>query len=175
MERIAIYPGSFDPIHLGHMDIAKRAAALFDRLIVAVYDRPTKQLLFSADERVKLAQEVLSSIPNIEVRTYGGLTAQYAKTVGAKVLVRGLRVISDFELEYQMALTNNQLWPEIETICLMTRQEYAFLTASIVKEIFMLGGNVSPLVAPSVEQALGQKRTALSGENTTWSPNSLRD
>ncbi len=175
MERIAIYPGSFDPIHLGHMDIAKRAAALFDRLIVAVYDRPTKQLLFSADERVKLAQEVLSSIPNIEVRTYGGLTAQYAKTVGAKVLVRGLRVISDFELEYQMALTNNQLWPEIETICLMTRQEYAFLTASIVKEIFMLGGNVSPLVAPSVEQALGQKRTALSGKNTTWSPNSLRD
>jgi pantetheine-phosphate adenylyltransferase len=157
------------------MDIAKRAAALFDRLIVAVYDRPTKQLLFSADERVKLAQEVLSSIPNIEVRTYGGLTAQYAKTVGAKVLVRGLRVISDFELEYQMALTNNQLWPEIETICLMTRQEYAFLTASIVKEIFMLGGNVSPLVAPSVEQALGQKRTALSGKNTTWSPNSLRD
>jgi pantetheine-phosphate adenylyltransferase len=157
------------------MDIAKRAAALFDRLIVAVYDRPTKQLLFSANERVELAHEALSSIPNIEVRTYGGLTAQYAKTVGAKVLVRGLRVISDFELEYQMALTNNQLWPEIETICLMTRQEYAFLTASIVKEIFMLGGNVSPLVAPSVEQALGQKRTALSEENTTWSPNSLRD
>lgn len=175
MERIAIYPGSFDPIHLGHMDIAKRAAVLFDRLIVAVYDRPTKQLLFSADERVALAQEALVSIPNVDVRAYSGLTAQYAKSVGAKVLVRGLRVISDFEHEYQMALTNNQLWPEIETICLMTRQDYAFLTASIVKEVFMLGGDVSTLVASNVQAALTEKRAGLSKARAEWSLNSLRD
>jgi pantetheine-phosphate adenylyltransferase len=175
MERIAIYPGSFDPIHLGHMDIAKRAAALFDKLIVAVYDRPNKELLFSVEERVTLAREALASAANIEVRTYGGLTARYAKSVGAKVLVRGLRVISDFELEYQMALTNNQLWPEIETICLMTRQDYAFLTASIVKEVFMLGGDVSTLVAPNVWQALVEKRSNLSEAEEGWSLNSLRD
>jgi pantetheine-phosphate adenylyltransferase len=175
MERIAIYPGSFDPIHLGHMDIAKRAAVLFDRVIVAVYDRPNKQLLFSAEERVALAQEALTSILNIEVRTYGGLTAQYAKSVGAKVLVRGLRVISDFEREYQMALTNNQLWPEIETICLMTRQDYAFLTASIVKEVFMLGGDVSTLVASNVQVALTKKRAEISNAGENGSLNSLRD
>ena len=175
MERIAIYPGSFDPIHLGHMDIAKRAAALFDKLIVAVYDRPNKELLFSVEERVTLAREALASAANIEVRTYGGLTARYAKSVGAKVLVRGLRVISDFELEYQMALTNNQLWPEIETICLMTRQDYAFLTASIVKEVFMLGGDVSTLVAPNVWRALVEKRLNLSEAEEGWSLNSLRD
>ncbi|MGC9397780.1 MAG: pantetheine-phosphate adenylyltransferase [Anaerolineae bacterium] len=161
MERIAIYPGSFDPIHRGHMDIARRAAALFDRLIVAVYDRPDKEILFSVQERVALASEALKAIPNLEVRSYRGLTARYAKSVGARVLVRGLRVISDFEMEYQMALTNNQLWPEVETICLMTRQEHAFLTASIVKEIFMLGGDVSTLVAPNVEEALRQKRARL--------------
>jgi len=175
MERIAIYPGSFDPIHLGHMDIATRAAALFDKLIVAVYDRPNKDLLFSSEKRVALAREALASVTNVEVRTYGGLTARYAKSVGAKVLVRGLRVISDFELEYQMALTNNQLWPEIETICLMTRQDYAFLTASIVKEVFMLGGDVSTLVAPNVWQALVEKRSDLPETQEDWSLNSIRD
>ncbi len=175
MERIALYPGSFDPIHLGHMDIARRAAALFDRLIVAVYARPNKKLLFSAQERVAMASEALASVPNVEVRTYGGLTARYAKSIGAKVLVRGLRVISDFELEYQMALTNNQLWPEIETICLMTRQDYAFLTASIVKEVFMLGGDVSSLVAPNVHRALMERRSELSDAKDSWASNALRD
>lgn len=158
MEQIGIYPGSFDPMHYGHMDIAQRAARLVDRLIVAVYDRPSKRLLFSTEERVQMAREVLAAVPNIEVRPYNGLTVAFAQEVGARVLVRGLRVVSDFELEYQMALTNNKLSPDIETICLMTRHEYAFLTASIVKEVFLLGGDPSSLVPPLVFAALQRKR-----------------
>ncbi len=157
--RIALYPGSFDPIHYGHMDIALRAAALFDTVIVAVYDRPNKNLLFSTEERVALAQDVLEQVPNVDVRTYSGLTVNFAKTIGAQVLVRGLRVISDFELEYQMALTNQQLCSAVETICLMTRHEHAFLSASVVKEVFMAGGDVSRMVHPLVADALARKRT----------------
>jgi len=161
MRRVAIYPGSFDPIHCGHIDIAQRAAKLFDHLVVGVYDRPSKRLLFSTEERVALARKAFGSISNIEVRAYSGLTTAFADSLGARVLVRGLRVVSDFELEYQMALTNNQLAPHIETICLMTRKEYAFLTASIVKEIFMLGGNVSTIVPVYVHDALIAKRDQL--------------
>ncbi|MGC9357842.1 MAG: pantetheine-phosphate adenylyltransferase [Anaerolineae bacterium] len=175
MKRVAVYPGSFDPIHLGHMDIARRAAKLFDRLIVAVYSRPNKRLLFTAQERVVLAREALRDVPNIEVQPYGGLTTEFAESVGARVLVRGLRVISDFEMEYQMALTNKQLAPEIETICLMTRDEYAFLTGSIVKEIYMLGGDVSSLVLPHVLRALERKRDQSSRPDQTIEVVSIRD
>ncbi len=175
MGRMAIYPGSFDPIHLGHMDIAKRAASLFEHLIVAIYRRPNKNVLFSIEERMALAQEALQDVDNIEVRPYSGLTVEFARNAGADVLVRGLRVISDFELEYQMALTNNQLAAEIETICLMTRQEYAFLTASIVKEVCMLGGDVSVMVAPHVQRALHKKREALSRPGDSVAIVSLRD
>ena len=154
MGTCALYPGSFDPIHYGHIDIAQRAAALFDRLIVAVYDRPNKRLWFSVEERVAFIREALRAVTNIEVRPYSGLTTAFADAVGAQVLVRGLRVISDFELEYQMALTNKALTPHIETICLMTRQEHAFLSASIVKEVCMLGGDVAALVPPHVLTAL---------------------
>ncbi len=156
--RIALYPGSFDPIHFGHMDIAQRAALIFDKLIVAVYDRPNKHLLFSAEERVALAKAVLKDFDNIEVCSYTGLTVAFAQSIGAQVLVRGLRVISDFELEYQMALTNHQLSPETDTICLMTRQEHAFLSASLTKEVFMAGGDVSLMVHPIVKEALARKR-----------------
>jgi len=175
MTRTAIYPGSFDPIHYGHVDIAQRAAALFDRLVVAVYDRPSKRVLFSAEERVALACEAFAAIPNIEVRPYSGLTTAFAEALGAKVLVRGLRVVSDFELEYQMALTNNELAPGIETICLMTRKDHAFLTASIVKEIFLLGGNVSTMVPPHVYKALADKRDSLKSLGGTVPIVSLRD
>lgn len=154
MGTCALYPGSFDPIHYGHIDIAQRAAALFDHLIVAVYDRPNKRLWFSIEERVAFIREALRAVTNIEVRPYSGLTTAFADAVGAQVLVRGLRVISDFELEYQMALTNKALTPHIETICLMTRQEHAFLSASIVKEVCMLGGDVAALVPPHVLTAL---------------------
>ncbi len=154
MGTCALYPGSFDPIHYGHMDIAQRAAGLFERLIVGVYDRPNKRLWFSVEERVAFIREALRGIPNIEVRPYSELTIAFADAVGAQVLVRGLRVISDFELEYQMALTNKSLAPHLETVCLMTRQEHAFLSSSIVKEVCSLGGDASAMVPPHVLQAL---------------------
>lgn len=158
MGTCAIYPGSFDPIHFGHIDIAQRAAALFEHLIVAVYDRPNKRLWFSVEERVAFIREALRAAPNIEVRPYSGLTTAFADEVGARVLVRGLRVISDFELEYQMALTNKALAPHLDTICLMTRQEHAFLSSSIVKEICLLGGDASAMVPPHVLKALSAVR-----------------
>jgi len=158
LTRIAIYPGTFDPIHLGHVDIATRAANIFDELVVAVYDRPAKSLLFTVEERVELARQALAGLPNVYVVRYGGLTVEFARQVGAQAIVRGLRVISDFELEYQMALTNRQLAPEIEFVCLMTRQAHAFLSSSIVKEIALLGGNVGEMVPSHVVAALEAKR-----------------
>lgn len=156
--RTAVYPGSFDPVHFGHIDIAQRAAALFDRLVVGVYARPDKALLFSVRERVALAREVLAPFHNIAVRPYQGLTVDFARQEGAQTLVRGLRVISDFEREYQMALMNQQLSSSIETICLMTRYEYAFVSASLVKEVFMAGGDIARMAPPVVIEALAAKR-----------------
>ncbi|MBN1259633.1 MAG: pantetheine-phosphate adenylyltransferase [Anaerolineae bacterium] len=161
MTKTAVYPGSFDPIHLGHVDITQRSASLFDRVIVAVYNRPNKRLMFTSEQRVALAREALQDFPNVEVCLYGDLTVAFARQIGASVLVRGLRVISDFELEYQMALTNNQLDPNIETVCLMTHKDYAFLTSSIVKEITLLGGDASALVPPNVASALRALRESL--------------
>jgi pantetheine-phosphate adenylyltransferase len=158
--RIAVYPGSFDPIHRGHMDIARRAAALFDELIVAIYARPDKSLLFTVDERVALARSVLAPYENVAVQPYEGLTVDFARGQRAQTLVRGLRVISDFEREYQMALMNQQLREDVETVCLMTSYEFAFVSASLVKEVFMAGGDVSNMVDPIVLEALGQKRAA---------------
>lgn len=157
MAYTAIYPGTFDPIHFGHIDIATRAAQIFDTLIVAVYDRPAKNLLFTVEERVALARQALADLPNVRVAPYSGLTVEFARQVGARAIVRGLRVISDFELEYQMALTNRQLAPEIEFVCLMTRQSHAFLSASIVKEIALLRGDVSRMVPSHVAAALQAK------------------
>lgn len=174
-QRLAVYPGTFDPIHCGHQDIARRAALLFDRLVVTVYERPNKTLLFSAQERLALVREVLQDVPNIEVCLYSGLTVAFAESIGAQALVRGLRVISDFELEYQMALTNHQLAPEIETVCLMTHERYAFLSASIVKEIFMSGGDVTAMVPPPVYRALLSKKELLRSQDPPVAVVSLRD
>ncbi len=153
----AVYPGTFDPVHNGHIDITKRAAALFEHVIVAVYARPMKSLLFSAEERKAMIQEALGHVPNVTVATYNKLTVEFAREVGAQAIVRGLRVISDFELEFQMALTNKKLAPEIEFVCLMTSQEYAFISASTVKEIVMLGGCVSGMVPAHVARAMEAK------------------
>lgn len=171
----ALYPGTFDPIHLGHVDIAIRAAAIFDDLVVGVYDRPSKSLLFSLEERIELAREALRGVPNIQVLPYGELTAEFARRIGAKVIVRGLRVVSDFEWEYQMSLTNRQIAPEIEFVCLMTRQEHAFLSSSILKEVALLGGDVSQMAPPNVIAALAQKRAELERQRGPVPLVSLRD
>lgn len=154
---IAIYPGSFDPIHNGHIDIARRAANLFDKVIWAVYDRPLKNLMFDVDERLAFMRAAVEGIPNIQVEQYHGLTVQYARQVGAKAIVRGLRVTYDFEIEYQMALTNAQQAPEIETVCLMTSARYAFVSSSILKEIALAGGDLSEMVPSYVERRLVQR------------------
>lgn len=151
---IAVYPASFDPITYGHIDVAQRAAAIFDTLILAVFDRPLKNLLFSTAERVELVSEAVKHLPNVRVDTYSDLTVEYAQRVGAKVLVRGLRAATDFEHEFQMAHLNHRLYPDVDVVCLMASQEYSLLSSSAVKEIAALGGNVDFMVAPHVERAL---------------------
>lgn len=151
---IAVYPGTFDPVHYGHIDIAQRAAGLFDRLVVGIYDRPHKSLMFTTQERVVMVRQALQGVANIEVVSYGGLTVEFARQYGARVLVRGLRVISDFEVEYQMALTTRKLAAELDMVCLMTSLEYAFVSSTIVKDVAMAGGSVAQFAPPHVEAAL---------------------
>ena len=154
---IAIYPATFDPITYGHMDIATRAASMFEQLIVAVYDRPLKNLLFTPEERWNMVSEALQQLTNVQVELYHGLTADYARQCGARVIVRGLRVLSDFEWEFQLALTNRRLSPDIDTVCLMASQEYSFLSSSVVREVAMNGGKVDDMAPPHVAQALFQR------------------
>ncbi len=154
---IAVYPGSFDPIHNGHVDIARRAARLFERVYVAVYDRPSKNLLFTTEERVALAKKALGDVPNIRVVSYRDLTVALMQRLGANVIVRGLRAISDFEWELQLALTNRKLAPHVETVCLMTSIEYAFLSSTIVKDVARHHGDLSSMVPDVVAKALGEK------------------
>ena len=152
--RKAIYPGTFDPVHLGHIDIAKRAAALFDEVIVAVYDRPQKKLLFSIDERVQMTREAMDGIKGVVVDSYSGLTVDFATEVEAKAIVRGLRVFSDFELEFRLAMANHRLAPDIEYVCLITSEEHTPLSSSIIREISSLGGDVTSMVPSNVDEAL---------------------
>ena len=147
---IAIYPGSFDPITLGHLDIIERGCKLFERVIVAVLRNPNKSPLFTIQERVEQIRRCTQHLSNVEVDTFAGLTVEYAKLRNAKVLLRGLRVLSDFEKELQMAHTNETLWDDIETVFLATSNEYSFLSSSVVKEITRFGGSVNHLVPQQV-------------------------
>ncbi|MCK4964704.1 MAG: pantetheine-phosphate adenylyltransferase [Dehalococcoidia bacterium] len=154
---LAIYPGSFDPVTMGHVDIAERAAALFEQLIVAVYDDPPKALLFTVEERVGLMEKALAHVPNIRVEYYSGLTVEFARKNKASAMVRGLRMISDFEREFEMALMNQKLAPEIELVCFMTRLEFEFVSSSLLKEAAKLGGCIDGLVPEHVIDALKEK------------------
>ena len=171
----ALFPGTFDPIHYGHVDISKRATKLFDEVLVAVYDRPLKSLIFSPEERIELARQALKNDNKIQVVGYSGLTVDYCREIGAQVIVRGLRVFSDFEYEFRMALANHRLVPEIEVVSLITNEEHTFLSSSTVREIASLGGDVSSMVPPNVEIAL-KKRFEELGEGQDIVPTtSLRD
>ncbi|MEA4812781.1 MAG: pantetheine-phosphate adenylyltransferase [Anaerolineaceae bacterium] len=152
-----VFPGSFDPIHLGHIDIARRASQIFDEVVVAVYDRPSKNLLFSPSERIRMVKECLKPYKNIKVTGYSGLTINFAREINAKAIVRGLRVFSDYEYEFRMALANHRLQKEIDTIAFITAEENTFISSSTVKEIASLGGDVSSMVPPLVVKALDGK------------------
>ncbi len=171
----AVFPGTFDPIHYGHIDIARRAARLFDEVVIAVYDRPLKTLLFTPDERIQLTHEAFKDDKNIKVTGYSGLTVEFCKRIGAQVIVRGLRVFSDFEYEFRMALANNRLAPEIEVVALITHEEHTFLSGATVREIASLDGDVSSLVPPHVEAALRQRFHELGKEQQIVPTSSLRD
>ncbi len=171
----AVFPGTFDPIHFGHIDIATRASRLFDQLIMAVYDRPLKNLLFSPVERIELVKNIFQDNPKIVVSGYSGLTVEYCKVVSAKVIVRGLRVFSDFELEFRMALANHRLAPDIEVVALITDEEHSFLSSTTVKEIAALGGDISSMVPVSIANALKSKFNDLHKEGHEVPISSLRD
>ena len=157
---IAVYPGSFDPITNGHLDIAIRAAQLFDKLIIGVYDTPDKRILFSTDERVDLVKRTVAGIPNVEVTSFTKLTVEFAMDMGAKALVRGLRMVTDFEREFEMALMNKKLDPDIELVCLMTSLDYQFVSSSLLKEACALGGDICELVPSHVATALRERLLA---------------
>jgi len=155
--RVALYPGSFDPITNGHLDLARRASRLFDQLIVAIYaggERSPKQSLFTVEERMEMARESLGSCPNITIDTFRNLTVDYARSVGAQTVVRGLRAVSDFEYEFKLAHMYQHLAPELEVVCLMTSSSHSFISSSFIREVASLGGDVSDLVPANVATAL---------------------
>ena len=153
----AIYPGSFDPITNGHVDIIERGLKVFDRVIVAVLKNPKKRPLFTTKERVKMIQDIFTPKPAVEVRAFDGLLVDFARTQGTRVVIRGLRAISDFEYEFQMALMNRSLEPDIETFFMMPSVHYSFLSSNLVREVAGLGGSVEGLVPPAVSRKLRNK------------------
>ena len=153
----ALYPGSFDPVTLGHLDVAARAAALFEKVIVAVYSRPAKDVAFDDDERVELFAKAVLHLPNVEVTRFEGLVVRMAQEVGASVIVRGLRSGANFEYEYDMAFMNRKLAPEIDMVSFMTSQEYMFISSSLLKEVARLGGDIASMVPPHVAEAVSAK------------------
>jgi pantetheine-phosphate adenylyltransferase len=157
MEKKAIYPGSFDPITNGHVDIIKRALEIFDKILIAVLENPQKEPLFTTKERMDMIKDIFADSKDVEVKAFHGLLVEFAKNNHAKIVIRGLRAISDFEYEFQMALMNRKLNPEIETFFMMPNVEYSFLSSNLVKEVFELGGCLQGLVPEQVENRLREK------------------
>jgi pantetheine-phosphate adenylyltransferase len=165
MKEQAIYPGSFDPITNGHIDIILRGEKLFPKIIVAVLENPKKETLFSTAERITMIREIFKDHPRITVKAFHGLLVDFARANGASIVIRGLRAVSDFEYEFQMALMNKTIAPAVETFFMMPSDKYTFLSSSLVKEVFLLGGPVSDLVPPIVERRLHEK-SRLSGKSS---------
>jgi len=158
MNRHAVYPGTFDPITNGHQDLVRRAASIFERVIVAIAANPNKAPMFSLEMRVDLARRVLADLPNVQVLGYEGLTVEFARQQGARVIVRGLRAVSDFEFEFQLANMSRHLERDIETVFLTPQEQFTFISSTLVREIAVLGGDVSEFVHPIVEEELKKRR-----------------
>lgn len=157
MERIAIYPGSFDPVTNGHIDIVKRGKQLFDKIIVAILHNPNKKSLFTVDERMEMLQESMKNVPGLEFDIFDGLLVDYAKKRGAQAILRGMRAVSDFEYEFQLALMNRKLNRDVQTVFLMTGLRWIFTSSSIIKEAANFGGNIADMVPPIVNQKIKAK------------------
>ena len=151
---LGVYPGSFDPVTVGHVDVVRRASSLFENVIVAVYGAPSKNLLFDGDERVDLFQRAVEDLPNVKVTKFEGLVVRFAKEVGAKVIIRGLRSGSDFEYEFDMAFMNRRLEPDLDMVFFMTSQEYMFVSSSLLKEVARLDGDIEAFLPPHVARAV---------------------
>jgi pantetheine-phosphate adenylyltransferase len=154
---IAVYPGTFDPITNGHLDIVTRAARFFEKIIIGVYEKSDKHLVFTTEERVALAKKAVANLPNVGVKSFSGLAVDFAKQEKAQVMIRGLRMNADFEKEFEMAMMNRKLAPELDMLCLMASQEYQFLSSSLLKEVARLDGDISDLVPGHVAEALRKK------------------
>ena len=159
---VALYPGSFDPITNGHLDLIERGSVFFDKLVVAVLRNDEKEALFSVEDRIQMLTEVVQGFPNVEVGSFDGLLVEFAAQCGASVILRGIRAVSDYEYELQMALMNRRLRPDIETVFLMASEAHSFLSSKLVKEVIRLGGKITGLVPPSIE---GRLRKRLLGDN----------
>jgi pantetheine-phosphate adenylyltransferase len=153
----ALYAGSFDPITNGHLDITTRASRLFDKVVIGIFATPDKRLMFTTEERVDMAKRAVTHLLNVEVRSYDGITVEFATKIGAQVMVRGLRMVGDFEWEFEMAMMNRLLSPDLELVCFMASQQYQFLSASLIKEVASLGGDINTLVPRHVAEALRNK------------------
>lgn len=163
----AVYPGTFDPVHNGHIDIGKRAARIFDEVYIGVFATPKKNLLFDLEARYEMTRLAFADVPNVTVAQFSGFTVDYAKAVGATVLVRGLRVFSDFEAEFRMGLANKKLAPEIETVAIMTDEKHVYLSSSTIREIAEFGGDVSSMTPPFVAEQLARRFAELHANHSS--------